>query len=313
MHGHGASTVELGTALLALAAALTAAYMAAAIRMRRRGGRGWPAPRIVAAVLGFGAVSAALAGPIADRPSDDFASHMAAHLAVGMLAPLLIVVSAPGTLALRALDVVPARRLSRLLRSGPVRLATHPLFAGALYTGSMWLLYATPFGMGLTGNPLLHWLLLVHFLVAGYLFTASIVPVDPSPHRSSFRLRLTVFLLAAAAHSVLAKQLYARPPPGTTADEAQLGGLIMYYGGDTVGLAILVAMFARQYTATRPRERPRRDPSTPSGVATTREHRDDQRNERRDEQHRAEHLVVGADHGTRDHQGAEHETRDQPT
>jgi putative membrane protein len=300
VHGHEASTIGLGTSLLALAAALTVAYVAAAIRMRRPGGRGWPATRIAAALLGFCAVSAALVGPIADRASDDFAAHMAAHLAVGMLAPLLIVVSAPGTLALRALDVVPARRLSFLLRSGPVRLATHPLFAGTFYTGSMWLLYATPFGVGLTGSPLLHWLLLVHFLVAGYLFTASTMPVDPSPHRSSFGLRLTVFLLAAAAHSVLAKQLYAHPPPGTTSDEAQLGGLIMYYGGDVVGVAILVAMFARQYRVTRPRGAPRRDPSAHSGVAAPREHRDYQRNDRGDEQHRAEHLVVGTDHSAGD-------------
>jgi len=308
VHGHAATTIGLGTPILALAAVLTVAYAAAAIRLRRPGGRGWPAPRIVAAVLAFCAVSATLVGPIADGASADFAAHMAAHLAVGMLAPLLIVVSAPGTLALRALDVVPARRLSRLLRSGPVRLATHPLFAGALYTGSMWLLYASPLGLSLTGNPRLHWLLLAHFLVAGCLFTASVVPVDPSPHRSSFGLRLTVFLLAAAAHSVLAKQLYAHPPPGTTTHEAQLGGLIMYYGGDIVGLAILVVMFARQYTATRPRGRLR---GRPSGVASARQHRDDQRNDRRDEQNRAEHLVVGADHGAGDHQGTEHETRDQ--
>ncbi|MET4582936.1 putative membrane protein [Conyzicola nivalis] len=307
VHGHGTSTIGLGTPILALAAVLTVAYVAAAIRLRRPGGRGWPAPRVVAAVLAFCAVSATLVGPIAVGASDDLAAHMAAHLAVGMLAPLLIVVAAPGTLALRALDVVPARRLSRLLRSGPVRLATHPLFAGTLYTASMWLLYTTPFGVGLTGNPLLHWVLLVHFLVAGCLFTASIVPVDPSPHRSSFRLRLTVFLLAAAAHSVLAKQIYAHPPPGTTTDEAQLGGLIMYYGGDTVGLAILVVMFTRQYIATRPRGRLR---GHPSGVAAARQHRDDQRNDRHYEQNRAEHLVVGANHGAGDHQGAEHETRD---
>jgi putative membrane protein len=307
VHGHGASTIGLGPPLLVLAAALTAAYVAAAIRTRRSGGRGWPVLRIIAVVLGFCAASAALAGPLADRASDDFAAHMAAHLLIGMLAPLLIVVAAPGTLALRALDVVPARRLARLLRSGPVRLASHPVFAGTLYTGSLWLLYATPLGLGLTGTPLLHWLLLVHFFAVGYLFTASIVPVDPSPHRAGFRLRLTVFLLAAAAHSVLAKQLYAHPPPGTTADEARLGGLVMYYGGDLIVLAILVAMFARQYTATRPR----RAPSSRSGVASPGDHRDDQRNHGRDEQHGAEHLVVGADHGAGDHQRSEHQSRDQ--
>jgi len=40
VHGHAATTIGLGTPILALAAVLTVAYAAAAIRLRRPGGRG---------------------------------------------------------------------------------------------------------------------------------------------------------------------------------------------------------------------------------------------------------------------------------
>jgi putative membrane protein len=189
---------------------------------------------------------------------------MATHLLAGMLAPLLLVLSAPVTLALRTLPVVPARRVSRVLASGPLTVLIHPVTAAALNVGSLWALYATPLGGAMLGDPLLHYLLITHFVFAGYLFTASIVGRDPAPHRASFGLRLVVLLLAVAAHSVLAKHLYAHPPEGSTADSARAGAELMYYGGDLVELVIIVVFFAQWYS--RPRGERRREP-TPGGRA----------------------------------------------
>ena len=55
-----------------------------------------------------------------------------------------------------------------------------------------------------------------------------------------------------AAHGILAKYLYAHPPPGVPEAQAQAGGRLMYYGGDVLDL-ILIAIFCRQwYAATDP-------------------------------------------------------------
>jgi putative membrane protein len=98
----------------------------------------------------------------------------------------------------------------------------------------------------------LHYLLLGHFFVTGYLFTVSIIGIDPAPHRRSFPLRLAVLVLAIAAHSVLAKHIAGHPPGRVPATAAEQGAMLMYYGGDLLEL-VLVALFCAQwYRATRP-------------------------------------------------------------
>jgi putative membrane protein len=248
-HGNGA---DLGAIAVAAFAVLVVAYVIPAIAERRSGGRGWPAHRIVLWVLGVGLVAATMLGPVADAAHNSLPVHMASHLVAGMLAPLLLVMSAPVTLALRTLDVVPARRLSRLLRSAPARFLAHPVPAAVINVGSLWVLYATPLGESLLSNAALHPLLLAHFLAAGYLFTVSIVSVDPAPHRASFAMRLGVVVASIAAHTTLAKQIYASPPAGVPVLEAEQAGMVMYYGGDLLEIALLVVLFAQWYRRSSP-------------------------------------------------------------
>jgi len=94
-----------------------------------------------------------------------------------------------------------------------------------------------------------------HLFIAGYLFTAAVISVDPMPHRRSFRHRSAVLVLALAAHDILAKYLYAHPPDGVPVPAAETGAMVMYYGGDAVDVAILVVLGAHWYRATRPRWR----------------------------------------------------------
>src|SRR4051794_16381794 len=79
----------------------------------------WPFSRYVFWVFGVLCAAAAVVGPLANRAHIDFTAHMLGHLLLGMLAPLLIVLAAPMTLVFRTLNVHLARRLSRVLKSGP--------------------------------------------------------------------------------------------------------------------------------------------------------------------------------------------------
>jgi putative membrane protein len=248
-HGHG---VDVDVSLLLVVPLLVAAiaYVAAAEVERLRGRRSWPRWRTVSWVSGLAIIAATLVGPLAETAHRDGVAHMTAHLLAGMLAPLLLVAAAPVTLAFRSFAVVPARRLARLLGSTPIRIVTHPAVAAALAVGSLWLLYATPLAAAMRDVPLVHEFVIVHVVVAGYLFTASIVPVDPSPRRASFPLRLGVLVAAIAAHSILARHLFANAPAGWGPVEAERAGLVMYYGGDALELVLLVAFFAQWYRAT---------------------------------------------------------------
>ncbi|WP_299038005.1 cytochrome c oxidase assembly protein [uncultured Pseudokineococcus sp.] len=214
----------------------------------------WPAHRTALFASGLVCVAAALAGPLADAARTSFTAHMAGHLLLGMLGPLLLVLGAPVTLALRAMPVRRARALTRVLRSPPVRVLTHPAVAAVLAGGGLWVLYGTDLYPAMHASPLVHAAVHAHVLLAGYLFTASVVGVDPDPHRASVAVRSGVLVVYVAAHSVLAKRLYAHPPAGVDARDAEVGAQLMSYGGDVVDVALVVLVAAGWYAATRPRE-----------------------------------------------------------
>jgi putative membrane protein len=252
--------------LLLLAAGL--GYATALLAVRRKAAD-WPfwragcwfAGLVVAAIAVTGPVAAASqhgmtahAGPMA--ANHDFTVHMLTHLLLGMTAPLLLVLGAPVTLVLRALPTPYARKLSHFLGSRPIRTITHPVTALILDAGGMWLLYTT----GLYHAPG-HQL---HLLAAGYLFTAAVIGVDPTPHRPGRPTRAVVLLLYLAAHAILAKYLYGHPPAGVVPADGRTAAELMYYGGDLIDIA-LIAEFCRQWYAAggprqaagRPRQRDR--------------------------------------------------------
>jgi putative membrane protein len=218
VHEHGGGTTGgVVDAVLALPLALALIAYGGGMVLQRRRGTPWPLHRGVLWFAGVVAVAAGSIGPLASAAPSDFAVHMRSHLLVGMIAPLLLVTAAPVTLALRCLHVDVARRVSRLLRSRPARFVSMPIVAAVLNVGGLW------------------------------IFTASIIPIDPAPHRAGFPLRTVVLVAALAGHGILAKVLYANPPAGVDASAAREGALLMYYGGDAVDAVIIVVLYAQWY------------------------------------------------------------------
>lgn len=239
------------TVLAAVAAALL--YPAAIVAARRRG-RGWPLRRWALWATGLACAVSAVVGPLAEWADTDLRGHMVGHVLLGMLGPLLLVLAAPVTLALRALPVAPARRLARLLRSAPVAVATHPVAAALLSVGGLWVLYRTGLYEASMHRPAVHALVHAHVLLAGCLFASAFVGPDPNPHRTSVVTRAVVLGTAIAAHDVLAKLLYAEPLPMASVEESQVAAQIMYYGGAPVELAIVV-LLGREWLARQDRRR----------------------------------------------------------
>ncbi|MEV4701721.1 cytochrome c oxidase assembly protein [Actinoplanes sp. NPDC049316] len=246
-------------------ALLTAAvlYVAAAGTVRRRG-RWWPPGCTTLWLGGLATAAVALTGPLAREAHHDFTAHMAGHLLLGMTAPLLLVLAAPVTLALRALPARQARGLSRILRSLPVRVLTHPVTAGVLNAGGLWVLYTTGVYREMGQHPWLHVLVHVHVAATGYLFTAAIIGVDPAPHRPGPRTRAAVLIAFLAAHAILAKHLYAHPPAGVPAAGGRTGAELMYYGGDLADVALIVVFCLQWYRSTDPRRRSAAGPRIPA-------------------------------------------------
>ncbi|MET9799648.1 cytochrome c oxidase assembly protein [Streptomyces sp. NPDC006368] len=236
------------------ASTAAAVHLAGSARLRRRGDA-WPWRRDVSFTAGCAALAYAMTAAL---PGGPFTAHIVQHLVVAMAAPLLLVLGRPLTLALRALPPGPARRaLVAVGHSRPAAVLLFPPVAALLDIGGLWLLHRTPLSAAAHHHPLLGAAVHLHVLAAGLLFTFAVCGLDPLRHRWSLAWRGATLLAAGTAHAVLAKTLYAVPPPGTAHAGADLrtGARLMYYGGDAVEFA-LAAVLAVQWYATAARRRP---------------------------------------------------------
>jgi putative membrane protein len=255
-HEHGPVLGAGQAAAGACALLAVAGYLVAARRLRGRGDT-WPWERDACFAAGGAALAFAAAGPL---PGAAFTVHMAQHLLAGMVAPLLLVLARPLTLALRVLR--PGRPRRALVAVAHWRVSGWLLFppvAAVLDMGGLWVLYRTPLLAAAHDRPFLHALVHAHVVAAGVLFTAAICQLDPVRRRRGLPLRGATLLAAGAAHAVLAKTLYALPPPGTefAAGDLHAAAQLMYYGGDLVEVALAVVLAVQWYAVGGRRRRVR--------------------------------------------------------
>jgi cytochrome c oxidase assembly factor CtaG len=79
-----------------------ALYIKGVVVLSRRGDK-WPVGRTIAFALGISAIDFATSGGLGVYARFAFSNHMLAHMVLGMIAPIGIVLGAPITLALRTL------------------------------------------------------------------------------------------------------------------------------------------------------------------------------------------------------------------
>ena len=213
----------------------------------------WPIYRTALWIVGIALALISVTGPLAEQAHTDFVAHMVGHLFLGMLAPLLLALAAPMTLLLRTLPVKVSRKITGILRTRFVHFFQNPIVASVLNVGGLWLLYTTPLFTMMHENILVHIIIHIHIFLAGYLFTISIIYIDPTPYRKSYVYRSVVFIFALAGHAILSKYIYANPPVGSSREEAEIGGMIMYYGGDAIEIGLIVILFYHWFKETRPK------------------------------------------------------------
>ena len=254
LHEHAAAHAGPGWFLLLVAVAAALALHAVAVaRRRRRLGRGWSPWRSASWAAGVLLAAAALSPPLAERAAAGTSGHVAQHLLLGMFAPLGLVLAAPLTLLLGAVPPAVGRRAGAVLRSAPVHVASHPAVAALLDVGALYALHLTPLHATAARHPVLGALVLVHFLLAGCLFTWAVAGPDPAPRRPGFRVRVGVLLVAVAAHSTLAKLMAARAADldGAAAADLERAARWMWSGGELAELLLAVALFAGRYARLR--------------------------------------------------------------
>lgn len=192
-----AEPVPLGVATAALG------YLVADGRVRRAHGR-VPRPRACLAFFaGLGVVVIALTGPIDAAVTTSFSIHMVQHLLITMVAPPLLLLGAPITLALQAWPGTPRRWLLATLRSGPARLFGNPVVAWGLFFVVLWGIHFTWIYEAALHNNGLHALEHVALLVTALLFWMPIVRADPAPSGLSYPARILYLFAAMPAMAFL--------------------------------------------------------------------------------------------------------------
>ena len=190
--------------LLVIAVAL---YIKGVMVLTKRGDK-WPIGRTISFAIGISAVDFATSGGLGLYAHFSFAWHMVAHMTLGMIAPIAIVLGAPITLALRTL---PQGRNSEergvrgtllsVLHSQYSSIIVNPVGVLVIFDGSLFLLYFTSLFGTLMNTHAGHLFMNLHFLLAGFLFFHVIIGIDPNPKRPPFLVRIVTLLAAMSIHA----------------------------------------------------------------------------------------------------------------
>jgi cytochrome c oxidase assembly factor CtaG/putative copper export protein len=189
-----------------LAGLAAAGYLVAVRKLHARGDQ-WPLSRTLIFLLGLAALIYVTCGPPAVYGRVTFSGHMVMHMLLSMVVPAMLVLGGPILLALR---VLPARSdgtrgprewILAVLGSTFLKVLAFPPVAAVVFAGSLVVFYYTDlFELSLTTH-VGHELMLVHFLLAGYLFAWVLVGIDPGPNRIGYPLRLILLFATMAFHA----------------------------------------------------------------------------------------------------------------
>jgi putative copper resistance protein D len=240
----------IAVAVLVLAAA---AYLTgvALVPVRDPGAR-WPAARTAAFLAGLAVCAYATNGSIAVYDKALFTAHMAGHLALVMVAPVLLVAGRPLRLALAAAAPQRRVRIERVARGPVISFLTAPPVALASYA-------AVIVGSHLTGlmDTIMRdtWAGQVEhlvYLVVGCQFFALVVGDQPLRWRLGAPTRWLLLAVAMAVDTFTgivllqgtrAVQMVAAP--GVHVDalaDTRAGGAIMWFGGDGIMAVVMITL-----------------------------------------------------------------------
>jgi cytochrome c oxidase assembly factor CtaG len=201
-----------------------------------------------------------------------FSTHMIQHMTLSMLSPILLVLGAPVTLALRALkpaairgDRGPREWLTIILHSRALRFIGHPGVATVIFIVSTYAVYFTPLFGYLMRAHVGHLVMLVHFLASGGLFFWVLIGVDPTPRKLPYIGKMLLLFVTMPFHAFFGIALMNIGTPiaagwynalhrtwgVSVLSDQHTGGAIAWGFGEVPTFIVLVAMVFQWYADDR--------------------------------------------------------------
>ena len=248
---------------LAVVVFLAAVYLWAFVQVLRRGDS-WSVLRILSWLTGLAVLFYVTSGGVAVYGLVLFSAHMVEHMMLTMVVPIFLVLGAPVTLVLKALEPRqdgsrgPREWILALVHSPFSKIVTHPIFAAVNFAASIVIFYFTPlFGFTLQYH-VGHVFMITHFLITGYLFMLVLIGIDPIPYRPGHMMRLILLLATMVYHAFVGVALMGsdtllqawwfanmgRDWGRSPIEDQQFGGALMWGIGEfpTVVVAVVVAI-----------------------------------------------------------------------
>jgi cytochrome c oxidase assembly factor CtaG/putative copper export protein len=261
-----------GTAAIVMAVL----YVLGVRRLRGRGDA-WPMGRTLAWMCGCAALLFTTSSGLGRYMPAMFSMHMVAHMMLSMLVPILLVLGAPMTLALRALPTAgrgeppgPREWLLAALHSRVSRFLTNPIVATVVFVAGFYGLYLGGVFDAAVSNHAAHVLMNVHFLLSGYLFYWVVIGIDPTPRQipqlgkvamvfASLPLHAFFGVVLMGMETVLGETFYRSLLLSWHTDligDQRLGGGIAWAAGEVPLVLVMIALLIQwrrsdQRTATR--------------------------------------------------------------
>lgn len=237
-------------------------YLAALYRLRRRGDA-WPAGRTLAWLLGCATLLFTTSSGLGRYMPAMFSMHMIAHMLLSMLVPILLVLGAPVTMALRALPAAgrgqppgPREWLLAALHSKVSKFFTNPVIATMMFVVGFYGLYFGGIFDAAVSNHAAHVMMNVHFLLTGYLFYWVVIGIDPTPRPlpplgkigmvfASLPLHAFFGVVMMGMQTVLGEPFYRSLQlswhPDLLADQ-KLGGGVAWAAGEVPLVIVMLAL-----------------------------------------------------------------------
>ncbi|MGV9817611.1 cytochrome c oxidase assembly protein [Nocardia xishanensis] len=174
-----------GTAAIVLAVL----YLLGVRRLRSRGDS-WPVGRTIAWLSGCALLLLATSSGVGRYSPAAFSVHMGQHMALSMLAPILLALGGAVTLSLRALPPAgrtgapgPREWILAAVHNPVSRFLTHPIVASVIFVAGFYALYMGGIYDTFVDSHAAHLLMNIHFLLSGYLFYWVVIGIDPKPRQ----------------------------------------------------------------------------------------------------------------------------------
>ncbi|MFE9390540.1 cytochrome c oxidase assembly protein [Streptomyces sp. NPDC006784] len=244
-------------ALLITLALLTAAYLVAVRRTRRRGHR-WPWSRSAALTATLASLLLATESFIGAYADILFWVRAVQLTALFMVVPLFLALVRPLTLVGTLLPPAGAARARRALHSRPARLLAHPATGAVLFMGLPWVVFFTGWLPAMLRSPATDIASGTLLIAVGFLYYWSRLQHDPVPTAYSPVVSLFLAFAEILLNAVLglcliyamgvgiAADYYtalARPWGRPLSEDIQVGGGAYWILGHAVGVPFLALVF----------------------------------------------------------------------